>query len=217
MCKNWFSQEKNIKHDEINLGIPIDSKILTSRTEKIFVLPEEKALMEAALAKVGNSPFGRQPPPLLTSLAAKTIANTKAGVSAFVLVFADSDWFAVYLEGTELRWRMGHGKYHGDIQELLGLAENYHSSCDIGKEVSHSKGRTIRGLSLESATRTIYNGKSESLSDSPRQSPSDTSVFSILFIGKSGLNISVASPLKDKPYLNVCWEADSASSDLGPF
>lgn len=153
MFNNWFKKSKSERHD-----LRHDLKPQTSP-----VSSEIEAMLAAKLLEVKESSYVQYLEPLPEKVVGKAVIDTFVGTSGFVLYFSDLSWVGVYLESKELHWLVGQGKIpemmssvinspeYGNGHDPIQNSKMYASQiCDIGTEVSHSKGQAVTGLSYGS-------------------------------------------------------------------
>ena len=212
MFKNWFSKLKDMEIDPASLDIPIERRIIrtSSTVEKRVVTQEENERLASEMGGSNQSPFGMQPPPLLSVLAGKTILNARISDSGFVLFLNDTNWIAFYLEGPEMRWRMGQGELPNEVQTLINSPNNSYSSGELG-QASQAVGKRIIGITSTSTSVTKFtsNIAYAAFVNKTGGLPVPPSAFSLCFTDKTALKMSLSQ--NDPPSLVVSWEENRLS------
>ncbi len=121
--------------------------------------------VQAELARILSAPYLRTVERLRHLATGKSIVDSGAGRTGYVIYLDDGSWVLCYLKRDRLAWKTGRGALswwqrrlmgsarHGDGHPPFSYDHPYASeSCDMAAEVAKSRGGTINGLAIGADT-----------------------------------------------------------------
>jgi len=117
--------------------------------------------LQELVKKITETTYFDYVKPLTKFIKGKTVNNSYAGISGFILVFSDSSFLICYLKDDFLKWqysekqlesidleKIKNNDYH-DVSSPLKINYPYSDEdCDIEKELKNSYGKTITGVAI---------------------------------------------------------------------
>jgi hypothetical protein len=133
-------------------------------------LPEPGELSADDLHEVEvirNSAYAQNLRELSSFIAGKTVIESEAGSSGFLLRFSDRTWSLCFVEGARLSWKVGQDPTpqdrlklmcadHADGTDPLDVNVPYaDETCDVAAEVAKCHGEQVTGLAIGERTFNI--------------------------------------------------------------